>query len=61
MMDTEPRYDVVQRQGLFYVETSGIVVTVGTRDKTLAEKWCRDLRRAAQVEADRKVAARGGR
>ena len=37
------------------------ICTQFTHDKTLAERGARDLRRAAQVESDRKKAARGGR
>jgi hypothetical protein len=59
MTDIEPQYDVVQVRGMFYVQTNGIEVTKGTRDKTLAERWARDLRRAAQVESERKRVARG--
>jgi hypothetical protein len=37
-----------------------MICTKFTRDPALAEQWCRELTRAAQVEADRKRAVRGG-
>ena len=66
MADFEPTYEVFSRGDCYYVITKDrrgveFICTQFTHDKTLAERWARDLRRAAQVESDRKKAARGGR
>jgi hypothetical protein len=71
MADFEPTYSVFTREDCgrkptHYVITTNergveFICTQFTHDKTLAEKWARDLRRAAQVEHDRKRQARGGR
>ena len=61
MTDDEPQYEIVLRRGLFYVLTSGLEATIGTREKATAEGWARNLRRAAQIESERKRMARGGR
>ena len=71
MADYEPTYEVFSRgdcggkQSHYVITTNArgveFICTQFTHDKALAEKWCRDLRRAAQVESDRKRVARGAR
>jgi hypothetical protein len=71
MADYEPVYTVFTREDCgrkptHYVITTNargveFICTQFTHDKALAETWARDLRRAAQVESDRKRLARSGR
>ena len=71
MTDMSYGYSVYSRDDCgkktsYYVivtNSSGVeyIVTRFTHDKAQAERWCRDLRRAAQVEEDRKQQARAGR
>ena len=71
MADFEPTYEVFSRGDCGGTQTHYVITkdrrgveficTQFTHDKTLAERGARDLRRAAQVESDRKKAACGGR
>lgn len=59
---TEPIYRVLSKGNAHCVVTFDsrgvqLVVTTVTQDRGLADRWCRDLRRAAQFWTDRKQQA----
>jgi hypothetical protein len=65
-MPFEPTYRVVSRDGDYAVMTANekgieFICTVVTHDKVRAEQWAFALRRAAQVETDRRTAVLSGK
>jgi hypothetical protein len=65
-MPFEPTYRVVPRDGGYAVMTANVkgvefTCTVATPEKARAEQWAFALRRAAQVETDRRTAVRSGK
>ena len=65
-MPFTPPYRVVPREGGYAVMTANVkgvefICTVVTREKARAEQWAFVLRRAAQVETDRRDAVLSGK
>ena len=65
-MPFEPTYRVVPRDGGYAVMTANekgveFTCTVATPEKARAEQWAFALRRAAQVETDRRTAVLSGK
>jgi hypothetical protein len=61
-----PTYSVVSRDGGYAVMTTNVkgiefICTVVTPEKARAERWAFELRRAAQVETDRREAVLSGK
>jgi len=65
-MPFTPTYSVVPHRGGFAVLTANekgtkFLCTIVTPDKAKADRWCFELRRAAQVETDRRTAVLSGK
>jgi hypothetical protein len=65
-MPFTPTYKVVPCKGGYAVETisandTKYLCTLATPEKARADRWAFDLRRAAQVETDRRTAVLSGK
>ena len=65
-MPFTPTYRVVSHEGGYAVMTANVkgvefICTLVTREKARAEQWAFALRRAAQVETDRRTAVLSGK